>query len=273
VRAHFNRALLDLQGNQVPTATVRLLAPGTTTPYGQTIYADATSGTTRTNPWTTTTGEVDFYLDAPDRVRIGVQVGTDPEEFWDNVDVTAVGTDSTHPGSGNQSLQIGVGAAATGVHSAALGQGAQATADSTVAVGEQATASGVGAVATGSQADATAPGAVALGQSALAQGTQATAIGDAAKSQWNHSTAVGAGAQTDRPHQVVIGTSAETVFLPGGIALQSPNGSTFMVGVTNDGLLYTQQLPTYVPPPVPDEGSGESTGDGGDTLPGDVSGG
>jgi autotransporter adhesin len=142
-----------------------------------------------------------------------------------------------------------------------------------VAVGEQATASGVGAVATGSQADATAPGAVALGQSALAQGTQATAIGDAAKSQWNHSTAVGAGAQTDRPHQVVIGTSAETVFLPGGIALQSPNGSTFMVGVTNDGLLYTQQLPTYVPPPVPDEGSGESTGDGGDTLPGDVSGG
>jgi hypothetical protein len=256
VRAHFNRALQDLQGNQVPTATVRLLAPGGTSLYGQTIYADATGGTTRTNPWTTTTGEVDFYLDAPDRVRIGVQVGTDPEEFWDNVDVTAVGTDSTHPGPGDLSLQIGVGAAATGVHSTALGQGTQATADSSVALGEQAVASQVGALAAGSQADATAAGAVALGQSALAQGSQSTAVGAVARAMYNHSTAVGAGAQTDRPNQVVIGTAADIAFIPGGIALQSPNGSTFLLSVTDDGMLYTQQMPTYVPPPEPDEGSG-----------------
>lgn len=269
MRAHFNRALLDLQGNQVPTATVRLLAPGTTTTYGQTIYTEATGGTTYTNPWTVTNGEIDFYLDAPDRVRIGVKVGSDPEEFWDNVDVVAVNSDSTHPGSGDQSLQIGVGSAATGVHATALGQGTQATADSTVALGEQATASDVGALAAGSQADATAAGAVAVGQSALAQGTQSTAVGDGAQAKWNQSTAIGAGALTDRPNQVVIGTASETVFLPGGIALQSPDGSTFRLGVTDDGMLYTQQLPTYVPPPEPDEGTGEPTDDGGDTLPGD----
>jgi hypothetical protein len=268
VRAHFNRALQDLQGNQVPTATVRLLVPGTTTTYGQTIYAEATGGTTHTNPWTVTDGEVDFYLDAPDRVRIGVQVGTGPEEFWDDVDVVAVNSDSTHPGAGAQSLQIGVGASATGVHATALGQGAQATSDSTVALGEQATASAVGALAAGSQSDATAAGAVAVGQSALAQGTQSTAVGDGARALWNSSTAIGAGAETDRPHQVVIGTSADTAFLPGGIALQSPNGSTFLVGVTNDGMLYTQRLPTYVPPPVPDEGTGEPTDGGGETDPG-----
>jgi hypothetical protein len=269
VRAHYNRALLDLQGNQVATAQVRLLAPGTTTPYGQTIYPDATGGATRTNPWTTTSGEVDFYLDAPDRVKIGVTVGASAEEFWDNVDVTAVGSDSTHPGTGDQSLQIGVGAAATGVHAVSLGQGAQATADSTVAAGEQATASQAGAVAVGSQADATQPGAVALGQSALAQGSQATAVGDGAQSAWNRSTAVGAGAQTDRPNQVVVGTSLDTVFFPGGLALQSPDGSTFRLSVTDDGMLFTQQLPTYVPPPVPDEGTGESTGGGGETDPSD----
>ena len=270
MRAHFNRALLDLQGNQVPTATVRLLVSGTSTTYGQTIYTQATGGTTYTNPWTVTTGEVDFYLDAPDRVRIGVKVGTDPEEFWDNVDVVAVNSDSTHPGAGDQSLQIGVGAGATGVHATALGQGAQATADSTVALGEQATATYVGALAAGSQADATAAGAVAVGQSALAQGTQSTAVGDGARAQWNQSTAIGAGAQTDRPHQVVIGTAAETTFLPGGVALQSPSGLTFMVSVTDDGLLYTQQLPTYVPPPVPDEGTGETSDDGEGALPGDA---
>lgn len=272
MRAHFNRALLDLQGNQVPTATVRLLVPGTTTAYGQTIYDQATGGTTRTNPWTITDGEVDFYLDAPDRVRIGVQVGTDPEQFWDNVDVVAVNSDSTHPGSGDQSLQIGVGAGATGVHATALGQGSQATADSTVALGEQAAASDVGALAAGTQAHATAAGAVAVGRSALAQGTQSTAVGDGAQAAWNQSTAIGVGARTDRPHQVVIGTATETVFLPGGIALQSPNGSTFMVAVTDDGMLYAQQLPTYVPPPLPDEGSGQSAGDTTDTLPGDTGG-
>jgi hypothetical protein len=274
VRAHFNRALLDLQGNRVttPAVTVRLLVPGSTTTYGQTIYDAATGGTTRLNPWTTTSGEVDFYLDAPDRVKIGVKVGTDPEEFWDNVDVVAVNSDSTHPGAGGQSLQIGVGAGATGVHATALGQGAQATADSTVALGEQATASYAGALAAGSQSDATAAGAVAVGQSAQAQGSQSIAVGDGAHANWNRSTAIGAGAQADRPHQVVIGTAAEIAFLPGGIALQSPSGSTFMVGVTDEGLLYTQQLPTYVPPPVPDEGTGETTDDGSGTLPGDAGG-
>lgn len=269
MRAHFNRALLDLEGNQIATAQVRLLVPGGTDPYGQTIYADASSGTTLTNPWTTTSGEVDFYLDAPDRVKIGITVGASPEEFWDNVDVTAVGTDSTHPGTGALSLQIGSGATASGVHAVALGQAAQATGDLTVALGDQATASDAGTVAVGSQADSTAPGAVAVGQSALAQGTHASALGAATQAKWNHSTAIGAGAQTDRPNQVVIGTSADTAFFPGGIALQSPSGLTFQLTVTDEGLLYVQQLPTYVPPPIPDEGTGDSS-DAGD--PGSPSG-
>lgn len=260
MRAHFNRALLDQQGNQVTSAQVRLLAPGRTDLYGQTIYAEATGGTTRTNPWTTTTGEVDFYLDAPDRVRIGVKVGVAPEEFWDNVDVLGVGNDSTHPGSGEDSLQIGVGASASGLHATALGQGAHAAGDQSAALGEQASTAGAGAVAAGAQASATQPGAVALGQSALAQGSQSAALGAAAQATYNRSTAIGAGAETDRPNQVVIGTPSEVVFLPGSVALLSPNGNTFLVAVTDDGMLYTQQLPTYVPPPPIEEGEGESEG-------------
>jgi hypothetical protein len=257
VRAHFNRALLDQQGAPVATAQVRLLVPGGTDPYPQLIYSDATGGTTLTNPWTTTSGEVDFYLDAPDRVKIGITVGTAPEEFWDNVDVTSTGFDSTHPGSGDLSLQIGVGAAATGVHATALGQGAQATGDASTALGEQAVASQVGTVTIGSQADATQPGAAAVGQSALASGSQSAALGAAARATYNHSTAVGAGAQTDRPNQVVLGTAADTVFMPGNTALRSPNGTTFVIAVTNEGLLYAQQVPAYVEPDPVDEGSGD----------------
>lgn len=257
MRAHFNRALLDQQGNQVSPAQVRVLAPGGTDSIGVTIYTDAAGGTTYTNPWTTTTGEVDFYLDAPARVRIGVTAAPTPEEFWDNVDVTAVGNDSPHPGSGSQSLQIGTGAAATGVSSTALGQGTQATDDQATAIGEAAVASASAALAIGSQSDATQPGAVALGQSALAQGSQSTAVGSGARAMYDQSTAIGSGAQTDRPNQVAVGTSDDMVFMPGKVVVFSPNGTAFQVAVTDNGMLYTQALPPYEEPPAPDEGGGE----------------
>lgn len=245
MRAHFNRALLDTQGNQVTSAQVRILAPGGTDLYASTIYSDVIGGSTRTNPWTATTGEIDFYLDAPDRVRIGVKVGTDPEEFWDNIDVLGIGTDSTHPGSGTQSLQIGIGAAASGLRATALGQGAQATADQATAVGEQADAVAVGAVAVGTQASASQAGALALGQSSTSQGSQSTALGGGAQANHDQSTALGAGAVTTRPHQVVLGTADDLVDVPGAVVLYSPDGTAFTLQVANDGTLSTQLLPPY----------------------------
>lgn len=258
MRAHFNRALLDDQGNRIASAQVRILAPGAADLYGQTIYADATGGVTYTNPWTTTSGEVDFYLDAPDRVAIGVQVGTDPEEFWDNIDVLGVGNDSTHPGTGEDSLQIGVGAGASGLHATALGQGAQAAGDQSTALGEQASAPEVGTVAAGSQASASQPGAVAVGQSSVSQGSQSTALGAGSQARYDQSTAVGAGAVTDRPNQVAVGTVNDMVDIPGTAVLHSPNGTAFVIKVTNDGMLYTQQLPAYEEPPPVDEGGGDN---------------
>lgn len=258
MRAHFNRALLDEQGNQVASAQVRLLAPGTTDLYGQTIYSDAADGGTYTNPWTTATGEVDFYLDAPDRVRIGVQVGASPEEFWDNIDILGVGNDSTHPGTGESSLQIGVGTSATGFHATAVGQGAQATGDQSAALGDQASAPGGGAVAAGSQASAEQPGTVAVGQSSVAQGSQSTALGTAAQARYDQSTAIGAGALTDRPNQVAVGTNNDLVDIPGTAVLHSPDGTGFILRVTNDGMLYTQQLPAYEEPPPVDEGGSDA---------------
>lgn len=258
MRAHFNRALLDEQGNRIASAQVRLLVPGSIDLYGQTIYSDATDGGTYTNPWTTDSGEVDFYLDAPDRVRIGVQVGSAPEEFWDNIDVLGVGNDSTHPGTGADSLQIGVGADATGPRATALGQGTQAAGDQAAAFGGQSSASGAGSVAAGSQASASQPGAVAVGQSSVAQGSQSTALGAGAQARYDQSTALGAGAVTDRPNQVAVGTNADLVDILGTAVLHSPNGTPFVLKVTDGGMLYTQQLAAYEPPPPVAEGGGDA---------------
>jgi hypothetical protein len=256
VRAHFNRALLDREGNQVDTATVRLLAAGGTDLLTDTVYTEATGGTTYPNPWEAVNGEIDFYLDSPTRLQIGVTVGTDPEQFWDDVDVLAVGSDSSHPGAGANSTQVGADSVSSGQGSTSLGSGAQATADLSTALGYQAATSEAGSVAVGSQSAASQSGAIAVGQSALAQGTQATALGDAAQAVYDHSTAVGAGAVTDRPNQVRLGTDQDQVDLPGTVTLRSPGGIPFLLGVTDTGLLFTQELPPYVPPVPPDEGSG-----------------
>ncbi|MGA5598430.1 hypothetical protein ACPCSE_29770 [Streptomyces cellulosae] len=256
MRAHFNRALLDDQGNRIASAQVRLLVAGGTDPYGQTIYSDAVGGATLTNPWTTTSGEVDFYLDAPDRVKVGVKVGTDPEEFWDNTDVLGVGNDSTHPGTGTGSMQIGAGAAATALNATALGQGAQAAGERATALGDDATASQEGALAAGTQASASQPGTVALGQSALAQGSQSAAIGSGARALHDQGVAIGAGAATEQPYQIMLGSADHRVDVPGPLVLRSPSGAEFSLRVTDDGLLYTQELAPYEEPPPIEEGGG-----------------
>ncbi|MEU6362266.1 hypothetical protein [Streptomyces albidoflavus] len=261
MRAHFHRPLTDRAGNQIDEAQVRLFAPGTTEMIQDTIYVEAASGLTRTNPWTITNGEIDFFLDSPARLQIGVKVGTSPEEFWDNVDVLAVSTDSSHPGTGTNSTQVGLGAASSGVGSTGVGNAASATGDQSLAVGLMATASGSGAVALGSQAASTEAGATAVGQSALASGLQAAALGDGARATHDQGTALGPGAATTRPNQLVLGTASDLVDIPGIGVLHSPSGIPYILAVTDDGLLYTQRLAEYVAPPPPEEGEG---GDGGD---------
>lgn len=55
----------------VPSATVTVYEPGTTTPLAQTIYAGNTGGTTKSNPMTAgSDGSVEFYLATAQRVKI-----------------------------------------------------------------------------------------------------------------------------------------------------------------------------------------------------------
>jgi hypothetical protein len=261
VRAHFNRPLTDRAGNQINEATVRLLVQGAVELLQDTIYAEASSGLTRTNPWNITNGEVDFFLDSPTRLQIGIKVGTSPEEFWDNVDVLAVATDSSHPGSAADSTQIGLGAASSGVGATSLGKGAAAAGDQSTAIGLSSSAVLDGGTAVGAQASASEAGAVAVGQSTVASGTQATALGNGARASFDQGTAIGAGAQVTRPNQIVLGTAAELVEIPGTGVLRSPSGTAFILAVTDEGVLFTQRLADFAPPPPPEEGE---EGDGGE---------
>lgn len=254
MRAHFDRPLLDPLGNRVPIAQVRVLVPGTTDLISELLFADDASGATLTNPFSIADGEVDFYLEAPRRVRLGITVGTGQEGFWDDVDVSAAATDSVHPGSGLNSTGVGLGAIAA-ESSTAVGVQAQATEVQATTVGHQSRAAGVQSVALGAQALALQPGATSLGSSATANGSQSTALGSGAQAPYDQTTAVGAGARATEPNQVMLGTSADEVEVASGrVVLHSPSGLRFLLSVSDSGHLYTQELGAPQIPPDPNAG-------------------
>lgn len=244
MRAHYARTLVDTSGSvETVSISVRLLQPGTTTLIAATVYADGSSGTILTNPWTITTGQLSFYLDQPQRVRIGITVGTGTEQYLDDVDVLVAASESTHAGTGVSSVQVGLSATATGDMSVAIGVAASATVGHSVAVGHQAAAAADAAVAVGEQALANQGGAMALGGSAQATGTQSTAVGASANAGHDSATAIGTGAHTTTSHQVMLGTTTDVVEVPGVLIVTSPNGSRYQVAISDSGVLSTVATP------------------------------
>lgn len=91
MRAHFYRLVVDSQGNLLSDITVRVLEPGTTDPLAVPIYADGDTLTAMANPFTASNGVINFYLDQPRRVRLGITQGSVPEQFYENIDVLTLG--------------------------------------------------------------------------------------------------------------------------------------------------------------------------------------
>lgn len=255
MRAHLLRPLQDAAGNLVTDAIVRVLMPGTTTLIVDTLYVDDSSGLTLSNPWETTSGSVNFYLQTPQRVRIGVTVGTAPEAFIEDVDVATSNTESTHLGAGAQSTQVGLDAAATGASSTAAGVGATASGGQSTALGHFAQAVLDQTTSVGDQAASSQPGATAVGTSAVASGTGSTALGAASLALYNHTTVLGAGAAATTDHQVMLGTRTDIVEAPGSVVLTSPGGVRFQLIVTDSGMLLVQELAAPAAPVGIDVGS------------------
>lgn len=94
MRAHYSAPIQSNAGDLQASTTVSVFAPGST--FGGTalgtlitgaVWADATSGNKMTNPFIATTGIIDFYLDFPQRVDLGVQVPGQAQVFYPGIDV------------------------------------------------------------------------------------------------------------------------------------------------------------------------------------------
>jgi hypothetical protein len=257
VRAHFSRPVTNQAGDLLPNVQVFVYEPGTTTLITDVVYSADTGTAVLTNPFVSDTGLVDFYLDNPKRVRLGIVQGTSPIQYQDGIDVIAAGSDSLHLGAGLQSIVIGTGASAAGNQSTAVGTGANSTGASSTALGNAASSLGLqsvavgpaavqgsGAIGIGTGATATGNYSVVIGKDSSAALDDGTAVGHGAVAAYAHSTAIGPGAVSTGPNQVMLGTATDTVEVPfgSGYVIKSPNGTRYKITVDNSGALITTAL-------------------------------
>jgi hypothetical protein len=92
MRPHFNRAIVDTEGNLIPGCEVRIIDPADgVSNIPDLLYLDDSTTTEMNNPYITGDGVINFYLATARRVRIGI---TRPEpgstEFYiEDMDVQA----------------------------------------------------------------------------------------------------------------------------------------------------------------------------------------
>jgi hypothetical protein len=256
VRAHFTRPVTDEQGNLLPNAQITLFNAATTTPITPVVYSTDVGNNVLTNPYVSATGQIDFYLDDPMRVRIGIVQGGLPMQYYEDMDVLAAGSDSPHTGTGLNSLVIGVSATSVGDASVALGSSASSggvsssavgpttnsLGDYSVAFGSGASSSGVGGVSVGRNAQSVGDATTAVGNGAQTAALSAVALGDGAVSTYAHATAIGPGAATTSANQIMLGSATDIVEIPAGsrIVLSDTDGIRWTLKINTDGSLDTE---------------------------------
>lgn len=268
-RAHFYTVAQDVGGNAIENAVVRVLQPGTTNPISVPIYSDDTTVSAMSNPFTTISGVISFYIDSPQRVRLGITPPSSAEALIEDIDVGGVsgGGTSDHVGAGTGSTKVGLDAVSAGTDSVALGQAATSGGSGATALGRLAASAGLNATGVGSQAVASGERAVVIGRTALgsaldttavgsgaaASNTRATSIGDTstansvratalganATAGHDHASAVGSEATTTEANQVMLGNGLDFAESPGGFVLVASDGKRGRLRMLPDGTLAT----------------------------------
>jgi hypothetical protein len=82
----------DAQVGLLTGASVAIYSPGSTTLIGDTLYTTDSGSTTLSNPFVSVSGIIDFYLNVPQRVDIGITPVGGSENIISAVDVSSYST-------------------------------------------------------------------------------------------------------------------------------------------------------------------------------------
>jgi hypothetical protein len=87
-RAHLYKVLQNGNGSVMLGATVRVLQKNSTTPLTDTLYTSESGTGTLANPFISSDGRIEFYLNEPRRIRLGI-TPAGGSEFFHTTDVMA----------------------------------------------------------------------------------------------------------------------------------------------------------------------------------------
>lgn len=80
-RAHIMKVLQNLDGSVMTGASVRVLADGASVDLPDALFTTDAGSSTLSNPFTSADGRIEFYLDNPQRVQIGITPAGGTESF------------------------------------------------------------------------------------------------------------------------------------------------------------------------------------------------
>jgi hypothetical protein len=80
-RAHIMKVLQNPDGSVMTGASVRVLADGASVDLPDALFTTDAGSSTLSNPFTSADGRVEFYLDNPQRVQIGITPAGGTESF------------------------------------------------------------------------------------------------------------------------------------------------------------------------------------------------
>lgn len=80
-RAHISKVLQNPDGSVMTGASVRVLADGASTNLADPLYTTNAGSSTLSNPFISTDGRVEFYLNNPQRIQIGITPVGGTESF------------------------------------------------------------------------------------------------------------------------------------------------------------------------------------------------
>lgn len=228
-------------GNLQPGVQVSLFDSGTTNLITDLIYSDDSTTTPNFNPFISSNGIIDFYIDDPRRLDIGIVDGDNSIQYIFDQDVLSAGSDSPHIGAASQSTQVGQDGVSTGVSSSSFGNTAQSLGVQSIAIGASAIAAGdqSTSVGTGSVEGTTSTG---VGYNTNVSGTSSSVFGANSSSGNQHSTAIGADSTTTEDGQVMLGTATDFVEIPNYVVLTDPNGGRWALTIDTSGDLTTTAL-------------------------------
>lgn len=86
-RAHLYRSATDNAGNVIPNLTVAIYQAGTTSLLNQPLYVQDIGSETLTNPFVTSNGIIDFYVDDAASVKVGLTGASGIEVPIDDIEI------------------------------------------------------------------------------------------------------------------------------------------------------------------------------------------